>query len=243
MKASDVMTRTVITIDEQAHIAEALRLMLGKAISGLPVVDCNNQLVGIITEGDLLRRAELATERHIAWWKNLLFGPWYSAEEYVRTHARTVGSVMTRETLCIAEDTPLSMIVEIMEQGHVKRLPVTKDGKIVGIVSRRDVLKPLSSVVGDPLAGSATDTIILQQIEQDLAAQPWSPRHNISVTVKDGVVTLSGTVSGFEQREALRVLSEGIVGVRKIRDQILVVNPYFDTATLSPIEICGDREL
>jgi CBS domain-containing protein len=243
MKASDVMTRTVITIDEQAHIAEALRLMLGKAISGLPVVDCNNQLVGIITEGDLLRRAELATEQHIAWWKNLLFGPWYSAEEYVRTHARTVGSVMTRETLCIAEDTPLSMIVEIMEQGHVKRLPVTKDGKIVGIVSRRDVLKPLSSVVGDPLAGSATDAIILQQIEQDLAAQPWSPRHNISVTVKDGVVTLSGTVSGFEQREALRVLSEGTVGVRKIRDQILVVNPYLDTATLSPIEICGDPKL
>jgi CBS domain-containing protein len=164
MKASDVMTRTVITVDEQAPIAEALHLMLGKAISGLPVLDCNNQLVGIITEGDLLRRAELATERHIAWWKNLLFGPWYSAQEYVRTHARTVGSVMTRETLCIAEDTPLSMIVEMMEQGHVKRLPVTKDGKVIGIVSRRDVLQPLSSVVEDPLAGSATDTSILSGV-------------------------------------------------------------------------------
>jgi CBS domain-containing protein len=156
MKASDVMTRTVITVDEQAPIAEALQLMLGKAISGLPVVNCNNQLVGIITEGDLLRRAELATEGHTAWWKNLLFGPWYSAEEYVRTHARSVASVMTRETLCIAEDTPLSMIVEMMEQGHVKRLPVIKDGKVIGIVSRRDVLRPLSSMVVDPLAGSAT---------------------------------------------------------------------------------------
>jgi CBS domain-containing protein len=140
MKALDVMTRKVITVDEQASIAEALQLMLGKAISGLPVVNCNNQLVGILTEGDLLRRAELATERHIAWWKNLLFGPSYSAQEYVRTHARTVASVMTRETLCIAEDTPLSMIVRVMEQGHVKRLPVTKDGKVIGIVSRGDVL-------------------------------------------------------------------------------------------------------
>jgi CBS domain-containing protein len=243
MQASDVMSRVVITVDEQAPIAEALRLMLGKAISGLPVVDCNNQLVGIITEGDLLRRAELATERHLAWWKNLLFGPWYSAQEYVRTHARTVGSVMTRETLCIAEDTPLSMVVRMMEQGHVKRLPVTKNGKVIGMVSRRDVLQPLSTLVGDPLTGTASDASILQQIEQDLAAQPWSPRRNISVIVKDGVVALSGTVSGFEQREALQVLIADIAGVRKIQDQLLVVNPYLDTAILSPIEIPGDREI
>jgi CBS domain-containing protein len=236
------MTRMVITINEQAPIAEALQLMLGKAISGLPVVDCNDQLVGIITEGDLLRRAELATEQPIAWWKNLLFGPWFSAQEYVRTHARSVGSVMTRETLCIAEDTPLPMIVRMMEQGHVKRLPVTKDGKVIGIVSRRDVLQPLSALVGDPLAGNATDASILQQIDRDLALQPWSPRHNISVTVKNGVVSLSGTVSGFEQREALQVLIADIAGVRKIYDQLLVVNPYLDTATLSPIEISGDRE-
>jgi CBS domain-containing protein len=150
MKASDFMTRTVITIDEQALIAEALQLMLGKAISGLPVVDCNNQLVGIITEGDLLRRAQLATDRHVARWKSLLLGPRYLALEYVRTHRRSVASVMTRETLCIAEDTPLSMIFRIMEQGHVKRLPVTRDGKVIGIVSRRDVLQPRSAVVGAP---------------------------------------------------------------------------------------------
>jgi len=237
MKASDVMTRTVITIDEQAPIAEALQLMLGKAISGLPVVNCNNQLVGIITEGDLLRRAELATEGHIAWWKNLLFGPWFSAQEYVRTHARSVASVMTRETLCIAEDTPLSMIVRMMEQGQVKRLPVIKDGEVIGIVSRRDILQPLSTVVGDALAGAATDACILQQIERDLAAQPWSPRHNISVTVKDGVVALNGTVSGYEQRAALQVLIQDIAGVRKISDQLLVLDPYLGTAIVSPIEI------
>ncbi len=242
MKASEVMTRTVITINEQAPIAEALQLMLGNAISGLPVVDCNDQLVGIITEGDLLRRAELATERPIAWWKNLLFGPWFSAQEYVRTHARSVGSVMTRETLCIDEDTPLPMIVRMMEQGQVKRLPVTKDGKVIGIVSRRDVLRPLSALVGDPLAGSATDASILQQIDRELARQPWSPRHNICVTVKNGVVSLSGTVSGFELREALQVLIADIAGVRKIYDQLLVVNPYLDTTTLSPIEISGNRE-
>jgi predicted transcriptional regulator len=175
-------------------------------------------------EGDLLRRAELATERHLAWWKNLLFGPWFSAQEYVRTHARTVASVMTRETLCIAEDTPLPMIVQMMEQGHVKRLPVLKDGKVIGIVSRRDVLRPLSSVVGDPLAGSATDASILRQINLDLAAQPWSPRHNVSVTVKDGVVALTGTVSGFEQREALQILIEVLRACAKF-----AINSWFST--------------
>jgi CBS domain-containing protein len=242
MKASDVMTRTVITVDEQAPIAEALQLMLRKAVSGLPVVNCNNQLVGIITEGDLLRRAALATERPIAWWKNLFFGPRFSAQEYVRTHPRSVGSVMTRETLCIAEDMPLSMIVRMMEQGHVKRLPVIKDSKIIGIVSRRDVLPPLSSIVGDRLAGSATDERILQQIERDLAAQPWCPQHNISVAVKDGVVALSGTVSGYEQREALQVLIEDIAGVRQIRDQLLVVDPYLGAAIVSPMEIRAGME-
>ena len=170
MKASDLMTRTVITIDEHAPIAEALQLMLGKAVGGLPVVDGNNQLVGIITEGDLLRRAELATERHIAWWKNLLFGPWFTANEYVRTHARSVGSVMTRETLCIDEDTPLPMIGRMMEQGQVKRLPVTKDGKVIGIVSRRDILQPLSSLVGEPLEGSARDTNILFESPLEIRA-------------------------------------------------------------------------
>jgi CBS domain-containing protein len=129
------------------------------------------------------------------------------------------------------------MIVQIMEQGRVKRLPVVKDGKVVGIVSRRDVLRRLSSVVGDPLAGAATDASILRRINLGLAAQPWSPRHNISVTVKDGVVALTGTVLGFEQREALQVLIEDVAGVRQIRDQLLVVDPYLGAAIVSPMEI------
>ena len=146
------MTRAVITVDEQAAIAVALQLMLSNAIGGLPVVDFNNQLVGMITEGDLLRRAELETESNIAWWKNLLFGPRPSAKEYVRVHARSVGSVMTRETLCIDEDTPFPLIARMMEQGHVKRLPVVKDNKVIGIVSRHDVLQRLSSEIGEPRA-------------------------------------------------------------------------------------------
>ncbi len=235
MKASDVMTRTVITIKEHASVAEALRLMLGKAVSGLPVVDGNDQLVGIITEGDLLRRAELATGRHISRWKNL-FGSWFAANEYVRTHARSVGSVMTREILCITEDTPLPTLVQIMEEGHVKRLPVTKDGKVIGIVSRRDVLQPLSALVGKPLAGCASDAGILQQIQRELAAQPWNPRQNLRVEVADGVVILSGTVSGFEQRDALQVLIENVAGVREIRDQLLVLDPFVGTAIVSPMD-------
>lgn len=175
MKASDVMTRTVTCIDERASIAQALQLMLGKAIGGLPVVDCNNQLVGIITEGDLLRRAELASESRLAWLKNRLFGPWFSAQEYVRTHARSVGSIMTRETLCISEETPLSMIVQIMDQGRVKRLPVTQGRSVIGIVSRRDVHHPLSAMVAELPAKAASDADILARIRCGVGGSAREP--------------------------------------------------------------------
>jgi CBS domain-containing protein len=186
VNASDVMTRTVICIDENASIAHALQLMLSKTIGGLPVVNFDKQLVGIVTEGDLLRRAELASQRHVAWLKNLL--------------SRSVGSIMTRETLCICEDTPLSTIVQIMGQGQVKRLPVTKGGKVIGIVSRRDVRRPLSSMVVEPPAKPASDADILARIDAELAAQQWSPLRNMEISVKQGVASLVGTVSSSKTR-------------------------------------------
>jgi CBS domain-containing protein len=225
MKASDVMTRTVTCIDEQASIAQALQLMLGKAIGGLPVINCNQQLVGIVTEGDLLRRAELASQRHIAWLKNLIFGPWFSAKEYVHTHPRSVSSIMTREILCISEDTPLSTIVRIMDQGQVKRLPVTKEGKVIGIVSRRDVRRPLSSTAVEPPAKPASDADILAQIDARLAAQRWSPLRNIEINAKHGIVTLVGTVSSSTLREALLVLVRNVPGVRDIKDELMTLPP------------------
>jgi CBS domain-containing protein len=222
MQASDVMTRTVTCVDEHAPIAEALHLMLGKAIGALPVIDSQNQLVGIITEGDLLRRAEMAMEQHAAWWKNLLFGQWYAAREYVHSHVRSVGSIMTRETLCIAEDTPLSTIVQIMEQEQVKRLPVTSGRKVIGIVTRRDVLRSYSSNADKPFAATPSDAKLLAQIDAELVSQRWSPLRNIEISSEHGVVSMVGTVSRVKTREALRDLVRKVPGVRDIHDELLV---------------------
>ncbi len=192
--------------------------------------------MGILSEGDLLRRAELATEPHIAWWKNLIFGPWYSAHEYVRSHARSVGSIMTREILCIEEETSLDRIVEIMQHGHVKRLPVVKDGKVVGIVSRRDLLKPLAAVVDRSSTDEPDDAGILRLIHQQLATQPWDPGHNLVIAVSQGVVQLKGTVCGDEQCQAVQVVIQNTPGVREIRGELVVLDPFLGTATVSPIE-------
>lgn len=240
MKASDVMTRSVITISEEASIAEALQLMLGKAVSGLPVLDHRARLVGIITEGDLLRRAEMALGRHIAWWKNLLFGPCSSAREYVRSHARSVGSVMTREILCIAENTALERIEEMMEQGQVKRLPVMRGRKLIGIVSRRDLIKPRSAVIEEPTTSQAGDARIPKLIHEELARRSWDPRHYVTMVVSRGVVQLSGTVFGEEQLQALRVTIENTPGVREIRSEIVVLDPLLGKATASPIDLRSD---
>jgi signal-transduction protein with cAMP-binding, CBS, and nucleotidyltransferase domain len=161
----------------------------------------------------------------MAWLKNLLFGPWFSATEYVHTHPRSVGSIMTSETLCISEDTPLSTIVQIMDQGQVKRLPVTKEGKVIGIVSRRDVQRPPSSAVVEPLAKPASDADILARIDAELAAQEWSPLRNIEISVKQGIASLVGTVSSSEIQEALLVLVQNVPGVRDIKDELKILSP------------------
>ena len=135
MKAGDIMTGRVITISPDATVLEAIDLMTKNHISGLPVIDASGALVGMVTEGDFLRRAETGTARKRPRWLEFLVGPGRLAEEYVETHARKVGEVMTRDLVTIAEDTPLAEVVHQMEHRRVKRLPVMRGTQVVGIVS------------------------------------------------------------------------------------------------------------
>jgi CBS domain-containing protein len=223
------MTRDVATIPQGATLLEALRLMIGKDVSGLPVVDAESHLVGILTEGDLLRRAEIATERRVPWWKNVLFGPSLTAEEYVRSHARKVASVMTRTVHCVAEDASLETIVHIMERDRVKRVPVIRDSRLVGIVSRRDLLRKLAARMKEAPATGLSDADIAQAIDTELGAQPWSARQNLSIKVRDGTVDLAGVVLFEEQREALKMLVQNTPGVRGVIDQLIFLDPYCGT--------------
>ena len=159
MKTSDVMTRAVVTIAPNATIQDAIRLMLGQRISGLPVVDAEGKLIGILTEGDLLRRAETGTEWHRPAWLNFLRGPARVADDFVRTHGRYVDELMTRVIRTVDEETPLDQVVETMEKQRIKRLPVMKDGRMVGVVSRSDLLRALATKLAEtPLVARVTST-------------------------------------------------------------------------------------
>ena len=136
MKAIDVMTRNVVSIKVDSSVFEAAERMILNRISGLPVLDASGKLVGVVTEGDLLRRAETGTERHRSSWLEFFLGQGRLATEYVRTHGRKIGDVMTPSPATIVEETPLDEIVAVMEQKRIKRLPVIRGDKMVGIVGR-----------------------------------------------------------------------------------------------------------
>lgn len=229
MKASDLMTTQVVTIAPEASIAEAIRIMLQKRVSGLPVVNPAGALVGIVTEGDFLRRRELATERHRPRWLEFLIGPHRLADEYVHAHARKIQDVMTADVVTVTEGAGVDAIVQLMEKHRIKRLPVLRDGKVVGIVSRANLLHALA-----PLAAKsspavdrslANDTQIRNRILAEIDKQIWAPRALVEIGVTDGVVHLRGTVLDEKDRPALRVLAENVPGVERVEDHLEFVPP------------------
>src|ERR1700739_74828 len=141
MRAHQIMTRPVITVTPETTIIEAANTMLQRHVSGLPVVDAAGKLVGIISEGDFIRRSEIGTQRKRGRFLKFILGSGKEATDFVHEHGRKSAEIMTPEPLTINEDTDLEKIVEIMEENHVKRLPVTRGDKLVGVVSRSNLLQ------------------------------------------------------------------------------------------------------
>jgi CBS domain-containing protein len=224
MKAREIMTMEVVSVSPDASILEAVRLMLQNRISGLPVVDRQGMLVGVVTEGDFLRRAETGTQRKRARWIEFFMGPGQSADEYVHSHGRKVADVMTSTPITITEDTRLDDIVSLMERSSIKRLPVVRQGRVVGIVSRANLLHALASVVGELPASAATDVTIREQIVSEFSNKAWSPR-DFNVVVRDGVVELWGAILDERERQAAKVAVENVVGVKGVRDHLVWVEP------------------
>lgn len=234
MNVSEVMTRHVTTVRTGTSVADAVRLMLDRKISGLPVVDANGALVGIVTEGDFLRRGELGTERHRARWIEFLLGPGRLAGEYVDTHGHTVEEVMTREVFAVSSATPLRDAVQMMERQGVKRLPVVDADVLTGILSRADVMK---AFVGAAEAGAEPlpeDADMRGRIVAEIARQPWSGCAAVRVAVDHGVVELHGVVTDERARAALIVLAENTRGVKRVRDELTTVEPITGTVVHSP---------
>jgi CBS domain-containing protein len=234
MIVADVMTRNCITVAPDATVEEAVNLMLSRNISGLFVVDKAGELAGVITEGDLLRRDELGTERSRPWWLRLLVSPARQAADFAQANGRHVRDVMTEDVLSIAQDAPLDEVVATMEKNRIKRLPVTADGKVVGVVSRSDLLRALIGRVrnAEPLA--TDDRTIRTAILNALEAQSWAPLTTLNVTVSDGVVDVWGTITNDEERRGIRVVAENTAGVKTVHDHLVYVEPYTGTVIDAP---------
>lgn len=225
MKASDVMTPDVISADPDATVLQAARYMLQHHISGLPVIDKTGALVGILSEGDFLRRRETHTDRRPSRWLEFLMGPGKLAAEYTHTHGSKVSEVMTTKLHTISEDTPLEKIVEMMEKYRVKRVPVLRGKKVVGIVTRANLMHAMVSLArGEPKAATS-DAAIRQELLRELKNEKWALASMINVVVHGGVVELWGMIVDDRQREALVVAAENIRGVKEVKDHLTWVEP------------------
>ena len=234
MKAADIMTRRVVTVRADEPVVAALRKLLDERVSGAPVVSSAGVLVGILTESDFLRRAEIATERRRPGWLDFLLGPGRAADDYVRAHGRRVEEVMTSDVLTVAEDTTLDEIIALMESRRVKQLPVVSDGTLVGIVSRTDIVRAFVAAASEASAFDTSDSAIRRRIGAEIASQNWTPRESIRIGVSAGVVDIDGTVIDERLRTALRVLIENVAGVRRVRDHLATIEPMTGTVVASP---------
>jgi len=220
MRVKDVMTPKVISVRVDETVVNAARLMLQQQISGLPVVDKKGQLVGIVTEGDFLRRGELGTQRRRPKWLEFLLGPGKLAQEYVHASSKKIEDVMTPDPRTIGED---ETVVDMMERHRIKRVPVTRDGRLVGIVSRANLMHALASLARDVSPPAGGDSTIRDSIMATIASQDWAPR--VNVIVKDGVVELYGVVTDDRERRGLVVAAETVPGVKRVVDHLVWVEP------------------
>ena len=228
MQVRDVMTRKVSSVTVGDSILAAARLMLQNRISGLPVVDASGNLVGVVTEGDFLRRGELGSQRSRPKWLEFLLGPGRLANEYVHAFGRKVSEIMTADPICVTEDDSLQTVVELMERGRVKRLPVIRDGRLVGIVSRANLVDAALGLARDGQAPAGDDATIRSQVLETIGQQPWA--RQVNVVVKSGIAELWGTILDENERKACIVAAENVAGVKEVHDHLVWVEPISGVA-------------
>ncbi len=233
MRAHQIMTRPVVTVSSETTIVEAANTILQRHVSGLPVVDAAGKLVGIISEGDFLRRSEIGTQRKRGQFLRFILGAGQAATDFVHEHGRKVAEIMTREPLTISEDTTLEDIVELMEKNHVKRLPVMRGDQVVGIVSRANLLQAVATLARQIPDPTADDDHMRNRVIDALSKNDWCP-FGLSVIVRDGIVHLSGVITEERSRKAAIVGAENVAGVRKVRDHLCWVDPMSGMYFMAP---------
>ncbi|AFL52510.1 CBS domain-containing protein [Sinorhizobium fredii] len=216
MLAKDIMSKNVLSLSPEHSISHAARMMLENRISGLPVCDNSGKLVGILSEGDLLRRAELGSA---AGRGQVSDRP--EPEAFIKGHSWRVGDVMTRDVVTVDEDVPLGRVAAIMAANEIKRIPVVRAGAMVGIISRSDILRTITEATPDVVAvgDEAVRRAVLARLCSDLGLD----RGSIDVTIENGNVSLWGQVESEAIREAARVAAETISGAGGVRNRLRIV--------------------
>ena len=238
MRAHQIMTKPVATVAPDATIVDAANIMLDRHISGLPVVDASGKLVGIVSEGDLIRRTEIGTGRRRGRWLQFILGPGKSASDFVHEHGRRIAEVMTESPVTITEDTSLADIADLMERKNVKRLPVLRGDEVVGMITRANLLQAVANLAHQVPDPTADDDHIRSRIVHAIEKTDWCPS-GLNVIVRDRIAHLSGVILDEEARQAAVVAAENVEGVTKVHDHLR----WFDTITGTYLNSPEDDEL
>jgi CBS domain-containing protein len=233
MRAHQIMTKNVISVTPHTSIEDAARIMLLNKISGLPVVEDNGTLAGMVSQSDFLRRSEIGTGRKRPAWLQFFVGPGRAAADFIRERGRKIEDVMTTGPITVEEETPLEELVGLMEKHDIKRLPVMNGKALVGIVTRTNLLQAVASMAHEIPDPTADDDHIRDRILRQVNATDWRPI-GFDVTVRNGVVHLHGIITTEESRQAAIVAAENTAGVTKVHDRLCLVDSYSGFYVESP---------
>ena len=223
MRARDIMTVSVRTVGPKTSAADVAKLLVEHRISAAPVVGDNGRLVGIVSEGDLIRRAEIGTQRRRSWWLELLTDPDQLAVEYVKSRGVKAEEIMTRDVVTVKEDTSVADVAHLLESRRIKRVPVVRRGKLVGIVSRSNILQALVAH-GGPKAGrgAVKDQTLRDELLQKIKSEPWSGGAIFNVVVTKGVAHLTGLVRSEQEKQAMLVAAETVKGIKEVKENLSI---------------------
>ena len=223
MQARHIMTVPVVTVAPDTTVPEIARILIDKRISAVPVTDTHGRMLGIVSEGDLLRRPEIGTEPHRSWWLDLIRDPSERASEYVKMHGLKASDVMTRNVVTVSPSTSVGEIAALLERRHIKRVPVVESGHVTGIVSRANIVRSLASQKPKASLTSATDSTAREKLLNLLKTEGLTVGETVNPIVVDGVIHLWGTVRSQQEHDAIRVAAESIVGAGKVENHLSIL--------------------
>ena len=223
-RARDLMTPDVVTIPPETPVLTIARMLADRGISAVPVVDPGGQVVGVVTEADLIRRLAGQEDKPAGWFASLFANQERDAARYARTHGMTARDVMTSDVVAVDPDTPATVAAHLMEERGIRRVLVTQEGRLKGIVSRADLLRALVSPVHEE--GELSDDRIRRAVLAAMKKEPWADTFYTMVDVTDGTVEFHGFSRSAAVQRGLRVMAENVPGVKRVQDNTQPMPAY-----------------